>query len=96
MREIKRTLGIADTKPPIGASTRWAGIIPMITWVNENMEALIEYDAKHPRDCAVLEDGSTYKDYVLREEDYELLNQLLSDCYRFIVVIIWLNNACAG
>ena len=96
MREIKCTLGIADIKPPVSASTRRAGIISKTSTVNKNMEALIKYDARHPCDCAVLGDSSTYKDYVLKEEDYELLNQLVSDRYRFIVVIILLNNACAG
>lgn len=64
-------------KPPVGARTRWAGVIPMITWMNENIKAILEYDARHPKDCAMLEDGSEYGDHLMTIEDWEILQQLV-------------------
>ena len=71
------TLEIREKKPPMGAATRWAGILPMVSWVNENMEALLAYDSRHPRDCALLDYGTNHKDYVLGDEDWEVLAQLV-------------------
>ena len=49
----------------------------MITWMNENIKAILEYDARHPKDCVMLEDGSEYGDHLMTIEDWEILQQLV-------------------
>ena len=77
MNEIREELGVQQRKPPVGARTRWAGIIPMISWVNENHQALMEYNTRHPKDCATPEDRSAYDDYMLIDEDWDVISQLV-------------------
>ena len=71
-------MNMEDLKPPIGAKTRWAGIIPMLKWMNENSRAIMEYDGRHPKDCVVLEDGTEYGDHVMSFEEWDVLRQLVS------------------
>ena len=78
-----------EKKPPMGASTRWAGIIPMISWMNSNRAVLEEYNIRHPKDCAVLEDGTTYTDHAMGDEDWEIISQLVS-CYEIVSFLSWL------
>ena len=78
MKGIQKEMGVEGKKPPIGAATRWAGIIPMLMWVNENSTSIKRYDTQHPRDCASLEDGSQYQDHFLVEDDWEIVKQLVS------------------
>ena len=67
-----------ETKPPVGAKTRWAGIVPMIKWINENYQALCEYQGKHPSDCVPMEDGSHYGDYTMEKDDWDVIMQMVS------------------
>lgn len=86
--DIRTKLQMKNLKPPIGSTTRWAGVIPMITWMNENMIAICEYDGRHPQDCATLEDGSHYGDYLMTFQDWDLLKQLVCSFFYCKVVYI--------
>lgn len=82
MHTIQEEMGVKGKKPPIGAATRWAGLIPMLMWVNENCTFIKKYDIQHPRDCVSLEDGSHYQDYFLQDDDWEIINQLVSKAFQ--------------
>ena len=77
--EIQSSLGLKELKPPIASDVRWGGVIPMLVWIAENLSALKRYASESPRDCALNDDGTGFKDHVLSEEEYEYLPQLVSD-----------------
>ena len=59
LQEIALGLGKKKiSKPPCGAETRWAGLLPMLAWVNQHKIFLMEYTA--PNDCVVNPDGTAY------------------------------------
>ena len=65
-------------KPPCGAETRWAGLLPMLAWVNEHKMFLVEYIA--PQDCVVNPDGSAYSSHRIEEFEWLDIIQLVSCC----------------
>ena len=84
LKEIQSSYNISVRKPPVGAETRWGSFVSMARWVNENKVVLIDYDAMHPKDCAMLEDGSAYPDHALSGEDWDVLAQLVSVWFCYV------------
>lgn len=63
-------------RPPKGAETRWAGILPQILWVNEFFCGLSNYE--EPDDCVPNDDGTTYGHHALDEDDCLVIMQLVT------------------
>ena len=78
MFDIQADMGLKEVKPPIASDSRWGGYIPMLIWTSENLSALKRYASDCPRDCALNDDGTGFKDHVLSAEEYEYLPQLVS------------------
>ena len=64
------------TKPPAAAATRWAGMLPQISWCNENSDVLKKYRKDSAKDCALSDDGTTFTDHLLEEYDWLLIADL--------------------
>ena len=64
------------TKPPAAAATRWAGMLPQISWCNEHIDVLKKYRKDSAKDCAKLDDGTTFTDHLLEEYDWNLIADL--------------------
>ena len=62
-------------RPPKGAETRWAGILPQIEWINDFFTCLCDYKA--PDDCVPNDDGTTYGTHALDEDDSVVIMQLV-------------------
>lgn len=75
--DIQSSLGLKEGKPPMASDVRWGGVIPMLVWIAENLPALRRYASDCPRDCALNDDGTGYKDHVLSDEEFEYLPQLV-------------------
>ena len=45
----------------------------MLVWTAQNVTALKRYAHDCPRDCALNDDGTGYKDHVLSDEELEYL-----------------------
>ena len=75
--DIQSSLSLKEVKPPVTSDVRWGGVIPMLVWTAQNISALKRYAHDCPRDCALNDDGTGYKDHVFNEEEYELLPQLV-------------------
>lgn len=58
------------TKPRIGAETRWAGILPQISWCSEMSSALTIYATNPAKDTATNDDGTTYMDWAFDADDF--------------------------
>lgn len=69
-------------KAPSAAETRWAGIIPLVEWVNEFQAILILYDQEPARDCAKFADGSDYAEY--RIHDWDDVAELVRSLHYYI------------
>ena len=76
--DIQESLGLKEVKPPVASDVRWGGVIPMLVWTAQNLSALKRYAHDCPRDCALNDDGTGYKDHVLSEEELEYIPQLVS------------------
>jgi hypothetical protein len=64
------------TRPPAASETRWAGILPQIAWVNEHCDVLDLYEKKPAKNCALSDDGTTFKDHLLTEYDHIIIAEL--------------------
>ncbi len=64
------------TKPAAAAATRWAGILPQISWCNEHIDVIKKYRNNAAKDCAALDDGSKFEDYHLDDYDWKLIADL--------------------
>jgi len=64
------------TRPPAASETRWAGILPQISWINENCDVLDLYEKKPAKNCCASDDGTTFKDHLLSEYDYKVIADL--------------------
>ena len=64
------------TRPPAASETRWAGILPQIAWVNEHCDVLDLYDKKPAKNCAISDDGTTFKDHLLSKYDFIVIGEL--------------------
>lgn len=77
MREIQEQLKLKVVKPPRSSSTRWGGVIPQFQWVGNNRAALRRYNKDGPQDCAVNDDGSTFKDHSMSDDEVDMCYQLV-------------------
>ena len=64
------------TKPPAAAATRWAGMLPRISWCYEHIDVLKKYRKDSVKDCAKLDDGTNFTDHLLDEYDWNLIGDL--------------------
>lgn len=62
----------------VSPNYRWAGIVPMLAWTSVQKAALKKYGGETPEGCAVNDDGSSFKDHVLTDEEYIIVGQLVS------------------
>ncbi len=65
--DIQNSLG------SIASDVSWGGVILMLVWITQNLSALKRYAHDCPRDCALNDDGTGYKDHVLSDEELEYL-----------------------
>ena len=65
-------------KPPMASATRWAGQLVTLEWVVTSKAALKIYDSDPAEDCAVNDDGTTYVEHLLSEEEWSMAEQLVS------------------
>ena len=49
----------------------------MLAWTAIQKAALKKYAGETPEGCAVNDDGTTYKDHVLTDEDFVIVGQLV-------------------
>ena len=85
--DIQNSLGFKEVKPPIASDVRWGGVIPMLVWTAQNLSALKRYAHDCPRDCALNDDGTGYKDHVLSDEELEYLPQLVRPTMLYLFVL---------
>jgi hypothetical protein len=69
-------VGQKVTKPPAASETRWAGLLPQIAWVNEHRDVLIMYEKKPATNCVLLDDGSTFSDHSIIDEEWTTIADL--------------------
>ena len=75
------------TKSPAASTSRWAGLLPQISWMNEHREAIYLYEKKPTLHCAVLDDGTAFNDHTLLEYDWIMIVELdavLRPCGPFV------------
>ena len=75
------------TKPPAASETRWAGILPQISWLNEHHEVVQLYEKQPAENCAVLDDGTSFSDHAFSEHDWCMvadLDAVVRPCGPFI------------
>ncbi len=56
------------TRPNPGSVTRWGGIIDIYIWIGTRKQALRQYN--QPADCVENDDGTSFKDHMLNDEQY--------------------------
>jgi len=57
------------TKPPTTSETRWTGIFPLISWLNEHHEVVQLYEKQPAKNCVVLDDGTYFSNHYFSEHD---------------------------
>ena len=69
--------GLPMRKPPVGAATRWAGVLPQLAWAVEQRPALDKYTISPADSTCKLDDGTTYTDHALCPEEWDILVELV-------------------
>lgn len=72
--------GMSVFKPNAGSATRWAGSLPLISWLNETKTPLRRYDLNPAENVAQLDDGSTYHDFSFHEEQWDDVTDVDAAC----------------
>ena len=62
------------TRPNPGSPTRWGGVVDIYIWIGIHQQALDAYE--EPNDCAVNDDGTSYNNHKLTDEDFLCAHQL--------------------
>ena len=65
----KHCAGMTINHPPNGAETRWAGLLPQISWCNEVNDALGYYEKNPATNVATNDDQTTYVDWAFDDDD---------------------------
>jgi hypothetical protein len=85
--DIQTSLGLKEVKPPITSDVSWGVAIPMPVWTSQNLSTLKMYAHVCPRDCALNDDGTRYKDHVLSDEELEYLPQPVRSTLLYMFVL---------
>ena len=72
--------GMSVFKPNAGSATRWAGSLPLISWLNETKSPLRRYDLNPAENVAQLDDGSTYHDFSFHDEQWDDVTDVDAAC----------------
>jgi len=64
------------TKPPAAPATRWAGMLPQVSWCNEHIDVLKKYRKDSVKDCAKSDAGIISTDHLLDEYEWNLIGNL--------------------
>jgi len=90
LKEILIGMKMKVSKPPRAVKTRWGYIIPILQWVGINRAALRKYNTLAPGDCAANDDGTTYKDHQMSDDEMHTAYQLvLPLCLSILCMIIY-------
>jgi hypothetical protein len=97
-QKLQKGCELPELAPPAGAKTRWCGVVPMLIWVANNRPALKRYDRSQPTGCAALDDGTVYKDYLMCDDEHEVVRQLVRqifcDIYNIMQIFMQISEAC--
>ena len=68
---------------------RWGGIIPMFQWVGTNRPALRRYPALQPANCVHNDDGTTFQDHAMSDDEMEVCYQLVRPTICCLLLPTW-------
>ena len=63
-------------RPPAAAATRWAGLLPQISWMNEHQDVLNMYVKNPATNCVASDDGTVAQDHVFDEYEWCMIGAL--------------------
>jgi hypothetical protein len=78
LKDIMVSMKMKVSKPPRAVKTRWGYIIPILQWVGVNKAALRKYNSLAPKDCASNDDGTTFKDHQMSDDEMAIAYQLVA------------------
>ena len=68
----------SPAKPPVASTCRWAGQLLGLAWLVQTKVGLKLYDQAPAQNTAHLDDGSSYSDYRMTLEDWEMAQEMVS------------------
>ena len=78
LHKIQEDMGMSASTPQRDCPTRWTGSLLTLSWMVTNRAALIKYDEVFQSgavNAVPNDDGSTYTDHKLTEDDFRILVQ---------------------
>ena len=78
LKDIMVSMKMKVSKPPRAVKTRWGYIIPILQWVGVNKAALRKYNSLAPKDYANNDDGTTFKDHHMSDDEMAIAYQLVA------------------